>query len=75
MFRDTVLKIEGDEISAFEVSHHLEILKGHISLRKEEKFLDSKTEEEMNVHEETGAFDKEEIWGFFNKFYGIYTWY
>lgn len=42
------MKIEGDNISAFEVAHHLNVLKGNVMLRNEEQYLDPKTEKEMN---------------------------
>lgn len=67
-FAEAVLKIEGDEISAVEVAHHLEVLKGNISVRKRENYMDPATEEELSLlteeYEESIFFDN------FDKFYG-----
>lgn len=69
-FRETVLKIESDAISAFEVAHHLDVLKATISLRKAEKYIDPKTEEEINILKESVDFNEDAIWSVFDEFQG-----
>lgn len=44
LFNDTVLKIEGENISAYEVAHEMELLRANIELRKSEKYIDPNTE-------------------------------
>lgn len=50
LFNETVLKIERENISAFEVAHHMELLKANIVLRKSEKYIDPNTEREKNCN-------------------------
>lgn len=70
-FRETVLKIEADNISAFEVSHHLDVLKGNIMLRKDEKYLDPTTEAEKDILIESDAYDEDIVNSIFEQFFGI----
>lgn len=46
-----MLKIEGDNVSAAECSHHIEMLKGNILLRKTEKYCDAATEKERESNQ------------------------
>lgn len=55
-FRETVLRIEGDNVSAIDVAHHLETLRGNVLLRKEEKYLHPDTEAEMKRLTEEGNY-------------------
>lgn len=63
------MKIEGDDISAIDVAHQLDILKGNIMLRRDENYLHPDTEKERNILIEEG-FDEGEIDDVFQKFYG-----
>lgn len=72
MFHETILKIESDNISAHEVMHHVDVLKSNIMLRKEEKYVDPKTEEERHILIETSSQDGEAIDAVFEKFWGNY---
>lgn len=47
LFKATVLKVEGDNVSAPECANHLEFLKGDIMLRKTERYVDIATENEL----------------------------
>lgn len=71
MFNETVLKIEGDCIPAYEVAHQLELLKGSIMLRKVENYMDPKTENEKKIVIELGE-NEETIKSMFDEFYGTY---
>lgn len=64
------MKIEGDAISAFEVSHHLDVLKGKILMRKTEKFIDMSSEEELKIHKDIGVCNEDEVWAVIDEFYG-----
>lgn len=63
------MKIEGDNVSAFEVAHHLDVLKANIEMRKEEKYLDPKTEKEKSLLV-AAEHDKEQLDAIFTNFYG-----
>lgn len=67
-FRDTVLKIEGDNVSAIDVFHQLEILRGNILLRKEENYLHPDTEAEIDKLTKDGNYHKTTIEEFFGNF-------
>lgn len=71
-FRDTVLKIEGDNVSAIDVTHHLEILRGNILLRKEEKYLHPDTEAELGKLTKDGNYHEQTIEGVFEEFFGSF---
>lgn len=65
------MKIEGDKVSAAEVAHHLEVLKGNIAVRKRENYMDPSTETEMmNLLAATEEYDDNLIHEYFIKFYG-----
>lgn len=70
-FRQTVLKIEGDNVPAVEVAQQLEILKGNISTRQAEKYLDPASEAEKNRLVDNG-YDEQELDDVFMRFYGYY---
>lgn len=64
------MQIEGNDISAIDVAHYLEVLKANINLRQQENYLDPDTETEINLLSESGAYDEDLIFGVFNQFYG-----
>lgn len=70
MFKETILKIEGDNVSAAECSNYLECLKGDIMLRKDEKFVDVATENEMMAIIKSGKSDQKTMEDIFCTFYG-----
>lgn len=70
LFQETVLKVEGDNASAVECSHHLEMLKGNIMMRKVEKYCDPATEKEMEALIKSSEIVRESIEGVFCAFYG-----
>lgn len=39
MFRETVLQIEGENVSAVDVVYHLDELRGNLMLQKEDRYL------------------------------------
>lgn len=65
------MKIEGDNIPAVDVAQNLEVLKGNILVRKEEKYLDGATEDERNRLIDDG-YDEQVIDDVFMRFYGGY---
>lgn len=65
------MKIEGDNIPAVDVAQNLEVLKGNILVRKEEKYLDGATEDERNRLIDDG-YDEQVIDDVFMQFYGGY---
>lgn len=65
------MKIEGDNIPAVDVAQNLEVLKGNILVRKEEKYLDPATEDERNRLIDDG-YDEQVIDDVFMQFYGGY---
>lgn len=67
------MKIEGDNVSAIDVSHHLDRLRGNIVLRKEEKFLHPDTEDEIAKLVESNDYDGEMILGVFDQFFGNFV--
>lgn len=69
-FRDAVLHIEGDNVSAIDVSHHLDRLRSHIFLRQKEKYLHPDTEDEIAKLVESEDYDGEMIQGAFDQFFG-----
>lgn len=69
LFQETVLKVEGD-VSAAECSHHLELLKRNIMMRKAEKYCDAATEKEMEALIKSSEIERESIEGVFCAFYG-----
>lgn len=69
-FQETVLKVEGDKVSAAECSHHLEMLKGDIMLRKAEKYCDAATEKEMKTLIELHKIERKSIEDVFCAVYG-----
>lgn len=70
-FHSTVLKIEGDNVSAVDVVHQLDVLRGNFLLRKTEKYLHPDTEAElMELTSVTGQFEREIIEGYFSEFFG-----
>lgn len=64
------MKIEGDDISAIEVSLHLEELRGNIMLRKEEQYLGPEIEAEKDKLTVDGEFDESIFNDIINDFYG-----
>jgi hypothetical protein len=70
LFQQTVLKLEGDDVSATECSTHLEQLKGNLMLRKNEKFVDAATEKEMERIVKSGKSERKPIEDVFCEFYG-----
>lgn len=72
LVKETILKIEGDDISACEVAYHLDLLKAIITLRKEEKYLDPETDEEKSILVAVGQ-DENDLNEIFESFYGIYS--
>lgn len=73
LFNDTVLKIEGENISAYEVAHEMELLRANIELRKSEKYIDPNTEREQGIVIATGQGTEDEINALFEEFYGMYS--
>lgn len=49
MFADTVLKIEGDDITAIEIMKHLDDLENTLKLREEDEFLSPLVAEEKDT--------------------------
>lgn len=70
LFQQTVLKLEGDNVSAAECSTHLEQLKGNLMLRKNEKFANAATDKEMDAIVKSGKSERKPIEDVFFKFYG-----
>lgn len=70
MFKETVLKVEGDNVSASECSFYLENLKGNIMLRKDEKYVDVATEKEMTAIIKSNKSEQQSIENAFFAFYG-----
>lgn len=68
-FHNTILKIEGDNVSVVDIAHHLEVLKGNIMCREQEEYLDPNTEDEKNVLIESGDYNAI-IVDAVNQFYG-----
>lgn len=62
------MKIEGENVSAIDVAHYLEELKGNISVRKIEKYIDPATETEMNLLGDD--YDEQVVIDAFSQFYG-----
>lgn len=67
-FQETVLRIEGDNVSAVDVAHHLDALRGNLLLRKVEKYLHPTTEAEMETM--NGEYDREMVEDIFAQFFG-----
>lgn len=70
MFQQTVLKLEGDAVSAAECATHVEQLKGNLMLRKSEKFVNVATEKEIERIVKSGQSEREPIEDVFVEFYG-----
>lgn len=66
------MKIEGQNIPAFEVAHQMELLKAAIELRKYEKYTDPKTEREKTRIISTAKEAEAEINAIFEEFHGMY---
>lgn len=69
-FKETVLKIESDNISAVEVALHLDELRGNIMLRKEEQYLSPEIENEKQNLIANCEFDEAIIHKVINTFFG-----
>lgn len=69
-FRNAVLSIEGNTVSAIDVAHHLDTLRANILLRKVEKYLDPETEAEVENVTTKNNFDRGMIEGVFADFLG-----
>lgn len=72
LFHKTILKIESDNISAYDVAYQLDLLKGNIMLRRDEKYIDPMTEEEMNIVINSSGQDEVAMNAIFAKFYGMF---
>lgn len=68
------MKIEGDDVSAVDVAHQLDVLRGNLLLRKAEKYLDPNTEAELiELTSTTGEFEREIIEEYFSEFFGNFV--
>lgn len=64
------MKIEGDNVAASEVAHQIEILKGNIFNRQEEKYFDPRTDDEIQILVAADKTNQKEIDDISTKFYG-----
>lgn len=64
-------QIEGDNVSAIDVAHYLEVLKGNIMMRQSEFYLDPQTKSEKEKLIATHNYDQATICDVFQKFYGV----
>lgn len=68
------MKIEGDDVSAVDVAHQLDVLRGNLLLRKAEKYLGPNTEAELiELTSTTGEFEREIIEEYFSEFFGNFV--
>lgn len=67
------MKIEGDNISAHEVAHRLDLLKADIMLRQEEKYLDPEAEEEKSILIQNSEGDEATIDNYCQQFHGKHS--
>lgn len=65
------MKIEGDNIAAYEIAHQLDLLHANIELCKVEKYIDPKTEAEKRIQIDIEKHDEATIDAVFDKFWGI----
>lgn len=69
-FLKTILKIEGDAISAIEIAHHVDALRGNLMLRKTKNYLEPATETEKLRLIHSKEYDADTIQNIFDHFFG-----
>lgn len=70
MFAETILRIEGDDISAVESLHWLDELRNSMEMRKSDEFLSPALSDEKNLLISSEASNLQEISHYCNAFYG-----
>lgn len=72
-FKEAVLKVESENVSAVEVAYYLDELRANMMIRKTEKYLGPDIVEEKNKLITSGDYDEEKFReimdGFFGNFY------
>lgn len=71
-FNKTVLKIEGDSISAIDVAFHMEELRATIMLRQEEQYFGPELQEEKKFLVTESLYVESSVKKIIDKFYGSF---
>lgn len=69
LFAETVLKVEGDDISIIEGLYHIDELRNELNSRKIDAFLSPETSAEKALLID-GGHDSDDILSYCNEFYG-----
>lgn len=75
MFKETVLQIEGENVSAIDVAQHLDELRGNLMLQKEDRYLAPLVKSERNklMNDDESGFDDTTFQETVDAFFGTFN--